>query len=193
MKLLMVDCCISCRGAQSRTRRLLKAFEEAFCAAHPTAQMERVPLETLSLPSFDQNLLERRDALHAAGAFDDPLYALARQFRDAEEIVVAAPFWDLSYPAILRTYIEHISAVGVTYHYDATGCHGDCRARRLTYLTTGGDVEQPDSVGILHWKQLAGMFGIPQFVSVFAGGLDAFPEQAEERLQAACEQVRTLM
>ena len=190
MKLLIVDCCISCRGEQSRTRRLLQTFTEAFCEKHPDAQLERVELETLSLPSYDQHLLAKRNALHDAGAFDDPLYTLARQFRDADEIVVAAPFWDLSYPAMLRTYIEHISAVGVTYHYDETGCHGDCRAQRLTYLTTGGDVAQPDSVGVLHWKQLTRMFGIPQFGSVFADGLDAFPEQTEERMQAAVAEVR---
>ena len=27
--------------------------------------------------------------------------------------------------------IEHISANGVCYHYDQTGCHGDCRAEKL--------------------------------------------------------------
>lgn len=43
--------------------------------------------------------------------------------------MVAAPFWDLSYPAALRTYVEYISANGLTYHYDASGCHGDWRRR----------------------------------------------------------------
>lgn len=193
MKLLIVDSCISTRGAQSRTRRLAQTFAEAFLEEHPEAQVERVNLEALSLPPFDRPLLERRNALHAAGQFDDPLYDLARQFRDADEIVVAAPFWDLSYPAMLRTYIEHISAVGVTYHYTAAGCCGDCRAQRLVYLTTGGDVEREDSVGVLHWRQLTAMFGIPQFEYVFAGGLDAFPEQAEERLEAACALARKLV
>ena len=30
-------------------------------------------------------------------------------------IVVAAPFWDLSVPAVLKVYIENISADGVTF------------------------------------------------------------------------------
>ncbi len=58
------------------------------------------------------------------------MYDLARQFRAADRVVVAAPFWDLSYPAALRTYIEYISANGLTYHYEADGCHGDCRAEQ---------------------------------------------------------------
>ena len=110
----------------------------------------------------------------------------------ADEIVVAAPYWDLSYPAALRTYIEHISVVGLTYHYEADGCHGDCRAGRLVYLTTGGDFEQADSVGVLHWRQLCTLFGIPRFDAVFAGGLDAAPDRTEEQLAAGCARARQL-
>jgi len=38
------------------------------------------------------------DALIAAGSFDDPMFALARQFAAADEVVIAAPLWDLSFP-----------------------------------------------------------------------------------------------
>lgn len=106
--------------------------------------------------------------------------------------MVAAPFWDLSFPAILRVYIEHISACGLCYHYDEQGCHGDCRAERLAYLTTGGDCEKPESLGALYWKQLAEMFGIPRFDYVFAGGLDVIPEKAPELLEPALEKARML-
>ena len=34
----------------------------------------------------------------------------------------------MSFPAVMRTYIEYISANGLCYHYEAGGCHGDCRA-----------------------------------------------------------------
>ena len=29
-------------------------------------------------------------------------------------------------------------------------------------LTSGGDLEQPESLGVLYWKQLCAMFGIPR-------------------------------
>ena len=66
------------------------------------------------------------------------------------------------------------------------GCCGDCAAQWLVYLTSGGDVEREDSVGVIHWRQLAAMFGIPQFDYVFAGGLDARPDTAGDTLTAAC-------
>lgn len=188
MKLLFVDCCISQRGADSRTRALADAFLEVFRAARPEAEIETVPPEALlALKPFDPDMLNDRDALAAVGAWDAPVFELARQFRAADRIVVAAPFWDLSFPAALRTYIEYVSANGLTYHYEADGCHGDCRAERLVYLTSGGDFEREDSVGVLHWRQLCAMFSVGQFDYVFAGGLDVDPAKTPELLAAACD------
>ena len=187
MKLLFVNCCISQRGGASRTKALADAFLTAFRASHPGAEVEEVtPEALLALKPFNAEMLNRRDALAAENAFDAPVYALARQFRAVDAVAVAAPFWDLSYPAALRTYIEYISANGLTYHYDAAGCHGDCAAGHLVYLTSCGDVEREDSVGVIHWRQLAAMFGIPQFDYVFAGGLDVRPDTAGDTLTAAC-------
>lgn len=193
MKLLFVDCCISQRGADSRTRALADAFLTAFRSNHPDTETETVSQETLLvLKPFDAEMLNERDALASVGAWEAPVYTLARQFRAADAIVVAAPFWDMSYPAALRTYIEYIYANGLVYHYDENGCHGDCRAKWLAYLTSGGDVEREDSVGVVHWRQLAAMFGIPRFDYVFAGGLDLDPAAAPKLLAGACELAQKL-
>ena len=193
MRLLIVDGCISQRGGDSRTKQLLSAYAEAFRRTHPEAQTETVTSQALlALRPFDPGMLDERDALAAVGAWDAPVFTLARQFRAADAVVVAAPFWDLSFPAALRTYIEYISANGLTYHYEADGCHGDCRAQRLVYLTSGGDVEREDSLGVLYWRQLTAMFGIPQFDYVFAGGVDLDPAKAPELVAAAAETARRL-
>ena len=193
MKLLFVDCCISQRGADSRTRALAEAFLKGFREACPDADVEHLTPETLlALRPFDAAALDERDDLSAAGAYEAPVFALARQFRAADAVVIAAPYWDMSYPAALRTYIEHISAVGLTYHYEADGCHGECRARWLTYLTSGGDFERENSIGVLHWQQLCSLFGIGRFAHIFAGGLDIDPAKTPELLCAACERAETL-
>ena len=193
MKLLFVDCCISQRGADSRTRAVADAFLETFRANHPEAEVETVtPEQLLALKPFDVEMLNDREALAGAGAFDAPVFDLARQFRGADAVVVAAPYWDLSYPAALRTYVEYISAVGLTYHYEADGCHGDCKAQRLVYLTSGGDFEHEDSIGVLHWRQLCGLFGVKRFDYVFAGGLDIDPAMTPDLVRGACELARKL-
>ena len=193
MKLLFVDCCISQRGQESRTRALAEAFLEEYRAKNPNAEMETVSPETmLALKPFDAEMLNARDELAKRGAFDAPVFELARQFREADAVVVAAPYWDMSYPAALRTYIEYISANGLNYHYEADGCHGDCKADWLVYLTSGGDFEHEDSVGIVHWRQLCGLFGIRKFDYVFAGGMDIDPAKTPELLSAACNLAKNL-
>lgn len=192
MKLLFIDGCVSQRGPASRTRALAEAFLSAFRESHPGAEVETVTLEALDLKPFRPAALNQRDELASVGAFGAPVFDLARQFQAADKIAAAAPFWDMSFPAVMRIYIEHISANGLCYHYEADGCHGDCRADRLAYLTTSGDFERPESLGVLYWKQLSKMFGVPRFDYVFAGGLDVDPAKAPELLEAACEQARTL-
>ena len=193
MKLLFVDCCISQRGKDSRTLALAKAYIDAFRAAYPDWEVERVDVAELDLAPLTPEFLTRRDALALAGQFDGEMFAAARQFQSADSIVVAAPYWDLSYPAQLKTYIEHISANGLCYHYTEQGCQGDCGAENLVYLTSGGDFEGEDSVGVLHWKQLCKMFGIGTFAYVFAGGLDIDPAKTPELLEKACEKARSLV
>ena len=98
MKLLFVDCCISQRGENSRTAALAEAYLEGFRSAHPDAQVETVTPETLlNLRPFDVPALNEREALASVGAWDAPVFDLAWQFRRADRIVVAAPFWELSY------------------------------------------------------------------------------------------------
>lgn len=192
MKLLYIDCCVTLRGPDSRTRALAEALLSAFREAHPQAEVETVSLESLDIHPYLLPALEEREALAAAGDFGGPVFALARQFYQADGVLVAAPFWDLSFPSILRVYIEHISANGLTYHYESDGCHGDCKASRLLYLTAGGDFEKPESLGVLYWRQLAAMFGIPRFDYVFAGGLDVDPERVPAIMAEACEEARRL-
>ena len=63
MKLLIVDCCISQRGEDSRTRRLLRGLCGGLCRSHPDAETETVTPETLlSLKPFDPEMLDERDA-----------------------------------------------------------------------------------------------------------------------------------
>ncbi|WP_455580894.1 hypothetical protein [Dysosmobacter sp.] len=83
MKLLFVDCCISQRGAASRTKALAAAFLETFRQSHSGARIETADLAALALKPFTVDMLDRRDALAAAGRWDAPIFDLARQFRGA--------------------------------------------------------------------------------------------------------------
>lgn len=190
--LLFVDCCISYRGDRSRTHALCRAFLEEYKKAHPAEDIETVNLQRMGLKPFDQFSTDDRNALRNVKAFDSPIFKLARQFKQADRIVVGTPLRDLTFPAMLRIYIEYICVREVTYHYENGRSKGDCMAQKLAYLTVSGGPEPEENLGVEYWRQLCDRFGIPGYEYVTAYGLDIEPEKSEEIMRTACEKAREL-
>ena len=179
--ILYVNACV--RGS-SRTRRLADCLIKTLPG--PVTELR---LEELAFPKTDEAFLRERDRLLAEARFDAPMFDLARQFASAEQIVIAAPYWDLSFPAALKQYLEQINVVGITFHYTPEGVpEGLCRARKLFYVTTAGGDFAPESFGFGYVKALAQSFyGIPEAELIQAEGLDLVGADPETILRD-CEQ-----
>lgn len=102
------------------------------------------------------------------------MFGYARQFAGADEIIIAAPFWDLSFPAALKAYLEQVNVVGITFRYTPEGNpEGLCRAQRLYYVTTAGGAFFPEQYGFGYVEALARSFyGIEDVALIKAVGLD---------------------
>ncbi len=164
--ILYVNACVR---KESRTRRLaeklLSKLDEPF---------EEIRLEKMVFPTSNDDYLNLRDQLVSRGDFQNPLFDLARQFSEAETIVIAAPYWDLSFPAMLKQYLEQITVVGVTFKYSEEGIPVSlCKAKRLFYVTTAGGFFVPEDYGFGYVKALAqNYYGIPEVRKIEAVGLD---------------------
>ena len=135
--ILLVNACVR---KESRTRKL--AAELLSRLGKP---YEEIRLSEIAFPTSDEAFLHQRDQLISEGDFGNPLFALARQFAGAETIVIAAPYWDLSFPAMLKQYLEQICVLGITFKYTEEGIPvGLCSAKRLYYVTTAGGPYLPD-------------------------------------------------
>jgi len=164
--ILFIDACVR---RNSRTRKLADALLSSL-----DGEVEQVRLEKLRFAPVDEAFLKKRDVLIAEGAFGDEMFALARQFAAADVIVIAAPYWDLSFPAALKQYIEHINVVGITFVYTPEGVPaGLCKARQLYYVTTAGGNDVPNEFGYGYVKALSqAYYGITDTKLVSATGLD---------------------
>lgn len=131
-------------------------------------------LSDVSFPTVDESFLAHRDELIANGNFEHQVFNLARQFAAADQIVIAAPCWDLSFPATLKQYLELINVIGITFRYTAEGIPmGLCKASKLYYVTTAGGTFVPEEYGYGYVKALAeNFYGIPEVGLVKAVGLD---------------------
>lgn len=190
-KVLMINGCI--RGAESRTWRLAEAFLDEMRASAPgpfdyaqldLAQMELKPL-TGQFFEERQRLLEENNRTH-------PRFDLAWQFSQADRILLAAPFWDLSVPAVVKLYIENISLDGITFGCNEEGMYGMCRAKDLLFFTARGGFygEGHMEQGARYLKALCEMFGIPEFRCIYAEGMDFEPERETEFMACALAEAR---
>jgi FMN-dependent NADH-azoreductase len=177
----------ACVRDDSRTLRLTKELLAKF-----QDDVQEVKLEAVTFPLTDEAFLAKRDALIAAGKFDDDSFALARQFAEADKIVIAAPYWDLSFPATLKQYIEHINVLGVTFEYTPEGTpKGLCKASNLYYVMTAGGAYVPEEFGFGYIKTLAQSFyGIPTVELIKAVGLDIYGADTEKIMEDALGEIR---
>lgn len=195
-KLLFVNACV--RGKESRTRVLAQNFLSEYQALHPeTVFVERNLMEERIQPQYPE-IKAQRDELWEAGRFDAPMFAPARQFAEADKIIIAAPMWDLSFPAILRIYLEAVSVIHILFRYNAEGeCVGLAKADKLLLITTrGSDFSKPELAwmesGAHHLKALCSMYGIAHFALLTAEGLDDERNDAEAILKDAIERAKRL-
>lgn len=165
----------ACVRKQSRTRKLADSVLSKL-----EGEVQEIRLHELSFPVVDEAFLRNRDRLIDCGEFSDPLFDMARQFASADRIVIAAPYWDLSFPAVLKQYFEQINVIGVTFRYTPEGVpQGLCKAEKLYYVTTAGGLFVPEEFGFGYVKSLARYFyGIRDVQLVKEVGLDiVVPEE----------------
>ena len=177
--LLFINTCVR---DGSRTLRLANHLLEKL--KEPVTE---VKLNDLAFTKSDEEYLEKRDQLVKESRFDDPLLALAGQFAAADTVVIAAPFWDLSFPASLKQYFEQINIVGITFYYTPEGIPRSlCRAKRLFYVTTAGGPIYSDAYGFGYVKALAeGYYQIPEIYQIQAENLDIQGVDVEKILREA--------
>ena len=167
-QILYVNACVR---KESRTKRLADKLLSKLGEPY-----EELCLEKIAFPIVNEEYLNKRDQLISAGDFQSPAFDLARQFSEAKTIVIAAPYWDLSFPSMLKQYLEQINVVGITFKYSEEGVPvALCKANRLFYVTTAGGLYVPEEYGFGYVKALAqNFYGIQDVRKIEAVGFDIY-------------------
>ncbi len=183
-QILLVNACVR---ENSRTLRLARAV-----LAHLDGEVRELDLEGEALQPLTASSLAAREELLQSGDLNASMLQYARMFASADEIVIAAPYWDLSFPASVKTWIEHINVTGVTFSYGEDGRPvGHCQAKRLFYVMTAGGPILPPNHGFAYIRDLAsGFYGIPETVLFSAEMLDVAGMDTEHILQEAEDRIR---
>lgn len=184
MNILFVNACIR---KNSRTRllagRILEQLDGTVTEVDPATETK---------PIVSEQFINARNRASETGVFSDPVFTPASRFSEADIIVIAAPYWDLSFPAVLKAYFEQVNVLGLTFEYTEDGFpRGLCRAGKLIYVTTAGGPIISDEYGYGYIKALAqNFYGIPDVCQVKAEGLDMIGADVDEILNQALKEFR---
>ena len=188
-KVLAVDCCI--RGAESRTKEIFDAF---LGALPEDCEVDYLKLDEENLSPLTGAFFDARQRLLEEGNLTHPRFRYAHQFAEADIIVMAAPFWDLSFPALLKVYIEQLCVDGITFTSEHGGLKGTCRASDLVYITSrGGDYSNdPLEMGSRYIDAMHTFFGIEKYHCIAADGVNMSCFDTETVINQAKEKARAL-
>lgn len=190
-KLLFLNACID--RERSRTLRIARAAVSVL--EDRGYETEEIILEDEYVLPMTTEILGKRNTLLKEGRYDDPLFSNARTFRDADRVIIAAPFWDFGFPSVLKTYLESVSCPGITYRYTPEGeLVGLCRAERITYITTrGGFVSDEKDLGFATIGELGNYFGIPEVDCISANEMDIPTTDVDATINRVIEELPEIL
>lgn len=178
-KLLYVDACLR---EGSNTKKIADAIFDELSNKY---EMETVRLSDSSFPIVNNDILNDR----ANGIVPEEYVEMAKKLAAADRLVIAAPFWDMSFPSALKVFFENMSLFNVTFASNEKECFGLCKAEKVLYITTrgmnistGDDLEQATP----YIKALSKLWGLGELYVVSAQNMDyCTEEQREEKIKNA--------
>lgn len=185
-KLIIID---SCMREESRTKVILDAARDVLSTRY---EIETINVNALALPPVTPDVLKER----MSGKVPEETVALAGRIASADRIVIAAPFWDMSFPAILKAFFENMSLYNVTFTDNGTTCTGLCKCQKVMYITTRGmDIPTGDSrdQGSSYLKAISSLWGLGDVITVASWNLDYLPvEKVAEKVRETAELARSI-
>lgn len=181
----------------SRTFRVSDSFVKAYKEFHPEDEVI-----TLDLYKEDIRFLQERDimSLNNDDELQDknhPAYKYAHQLLEADKIIISAPFWNLSFPAIIKAYLDCLAVGGITFKYTAEGPKGQCVGKKaIHFVTRGGSyTEEPLSqyeLGDRYLRTIFAFIGITDFKTFALENMDRSATNVEQVIADAIKETHEL-
>ena len=168
MKILYINACVR---KESRTNKLAKYLLDKL-----DGNIKEINLDKDNIKPIDSKLLKLRDELRLDKKYNDDMFKYANDLKEADIVVIASPYWDLSFSSILKIYIENINVGGLTFSYDDMGKPISlCHIKKLYYITTAGGYIINDEFGFGYVKSIFNtFFHVTDVEYIKAEGLDIY-------------------
>lgn len=180
-KLVVINACV--REQDSRTLRIAEPIIAALSA--------RYELIRYDLPRMEGIVPLTPELFAGRGRGEIPSWAMeaAKAIAGADRILIAAPFWDMGIPALLKCFFEQTSLFEVTFTDNGTTCVGLCKAPKVLFITTRGmDIPtgDPREQATPYLKALGSLWNWGELTTIAARNMDYCGPSGLEEKTAAC-------
>lgn len=190
----------SLRGADSQSAQMAAEFLALREAAGQQLSINHRDLNSAPLPHLDGERFaafstppsERSDEQAAIVATSD---TLIRELREADELLIALPMYNLGVPSSFKAWIDHVARAGETFRYTENGPQGLVDNKVVTVLAArGGQYQGTELDTQTHYVQhIFGLMGIHDVRFVYAEGLNMGEAQADTARRHARETMQALI
>ena len=181
-KIFYVDACLR---TGSNTKKIADAIIAKLAERY---EIETVRLSENTFPIVNNDILNDR----ANGIVPEEYVEMAKKLADADRLVIAAPFWDMSFPSALKVFLENMSLFNVTFGSNEKECYGLCKAEKVLYITTRGmNVSTGDALeqATPYIKAIGKLWGLGELHVISAQNMDySTEEQKAEKVRNAIEE-----
>ncbi|MDK0684621.1 FMN-dependent NADH-azoreductase [Clostridium perfringens] len=192
-KVLYIKANIKNEG-ESRTFKVSDSFVEEYKRNNPEDE-----IITLDLYKENIDFLRADDLGKLFGPKDEEsknnsILKYAYEFAAADKYIIAAPMWNLSFPAILKAYIDYVSVSGITFKYTAEGPVGLLNNKKAVHIVSRGGAYDNSlyEMGDRYLRTILGFFGIKDIETIAIDNLDVIGVNVEEKVEEGIEKATSL-
>ncbi|MEL3971477.1 FMN-dependent NADH-azoreductase [Rossellomorea oryzaecorticis] len=172
-----------------------KAFIDTYKKVNPSHEVVAVDLYKEDIPQIDADVFSGWGKLQTGKGFEElsdsekakvgRLTELVDQFVEADKYIFVTPFWNFSFPPVMKAYIDSVSVAGKTFKYTEHGPIGLLSDKKALHIQARGGVysEGPAAqmeMGHRYLDIMMQFYGVPSFEGLFIEGHAAMPDKAQE-------------
>ena len=177
---------------ESYTLTLSNKFVEEYKKLNPEDIIVNLDLYKEKVPHLS------KEAVEDYGRYEGVIMEKSKEFSYYDKYIFAFPMWNLSVPSILKAYIDHIIASGITFEYrDGIPVGLLSGKKALVVVTRGGYYSAPPSdeyaFDTTFMKGILKFMGIEDYAELLAEGAGRNNQSPKELLEENIENIYNLL
>ncbi|BGE81390.1 FMN-dependent NADH-azoreductase [Staphylococcus petrasii] len=181
-----------------------KTFVDSYKENHPSDEVKHIDLFKEDIPMIDKDVLTGWGKLRNGDELTSDeqqkvnrLSEILDEFLEADKYVFVSSMWNLSFPPVLKAYIDAISIAGKTFKYTAEGPQGLLTDKKALHIQsrggyyTEGPAAEVES-GDRYLRNIMTFLGVPSYETIIIEGHNAEPEKTEEIKAASIAEAKEL-